>query len=164
MRTYTLATFAILTGLLFQSTEARPAHKAVKPKKLYGAALAKKIDAGVPSYRVIERDIFDRSSQGGELKAYFKEDDVVRMDISLRDETKKTETSYYLSEGKLGYVRETIQEYSGSIGSQDWKIVARKKKEFIARAGSKYDKEMKEFLDLVRPREKPVESVASEEK
>jgi hypothetical protein len=157
----TVIALSVLLAGWSADLEAKPhtaakAHKVAKPKWESGAVIAKHIDAGLKSFRMVERDIFDKSSGGGDLKAYFKGDDAVKLDLTLRGDSGRTETAFYVAEGKLVFVREL--GWQNAMVTEEGKTPARKTKQESdfklsnPRNAEKYQKDFLEYLDRIQPR------------
>jgi hypothetical protein len=119
------------------------------------------INAGVPRYKRVKKNLTGFSAEGGELIAYFHGPTIMKMVATYYGETGRTAEEFYYWDGKLIFVLRREHRYSKPLSG---KIVSTKEDRFyfsndklirwidenakeVAADKTEYQEEQKEFLE-----------------
>jgi hypothetical protein len=119
------------------------------------------INAGVPRYKRVKKNLTGFSAEGGELVAYFHGPTIMKMVATYFGETGKASEEYYYWDGKLIFVLRRDHRYNKPLSG---KIVSTKEDRFyfsndklikwidenskeVAADKTEYQEEQKEFLE-----------------
>ncbi len=87
-----------------------------------GIKISKIVDSNLKSYKVIKKDMNGVSSEGGELTAYLKGKEILKLVSVVYGEMGKSVTSYYLHKGSLAFVKDVEYEYDRPMYEKGMKI------------------------------------------
>jgi hypothetical protein len=102
----------VMVCLLAAGTSVRAADPSVEEKIKSIRAKYAEIEKGLKDCREVKRDLPGESTEGGELKAYFKERTLEKLSATFFGETGKALVEYYFWENQLIFVLRVESHYT----------------------------------------------------
>ncbi len=82
---------------------------------------ALEVDENLSSFHMIEKEVFDKSSEGGVITAYFKDDRLIKMSAVFYGETGKFEEDYFFDLDSLVVIKTNYYYYDKPIYIEGFK-------------------------------------------
>ena len=77
------------------------------------------VNSNLKTFKIVEKDIEDESTEGGIMKAYYDKDQLVLLHCEFYGETGNFKEDYYYNEDKLFFVFSVVSNYSAPIYSEE---------------------------------------------
>ena len=75
----------------------------------------KSVNSNLKTFKIVEKDVNDESTEGGIMKAYYDKDQLVLLHCEFYGETGNFKEDYYYNEDKLFFVFSVVSNYSAPI-------------------------------------------------
>jgi hypothetical protein len=82
------------------------------------------INSNLNNYKLIEKDIEGESTEGGTMKAYFENDNLVLLHCEFYGESGNVKEDYYYDNGDLFFMFSVNQRYTSHIMDENNKIAS----------------------------------------